>query len=207
MPRLNKRWLHAHKKDIFFNLAAQEGMRSRSVYKLSEIDQKFNLLSPGMKVLDLGSSPGGWSQYVSSKLGRHGKVLAVDMQEMKPIKNVRFLHGNVTDNAIYSKIQEEMPKIDLVLSDMAPNISGIPSVDQPKSIFLVELAIDLAANILVQSGSMLVKIFHGEGFEGTVAKTKSIFNKVRIFKPKASKALSKEVYILATSLKGINTNE
>jgi 23S rRNA (uridine2552-2'-O)-methyltransferase len=207
MPRLNKRWLHAHKRDQFFNLAAQEGMRSRSVYKLSEIDQKFNLLVPGMKVLDLGSSPGGWSQYAASKLGKSGKVFAVDMQDMKPIKNVHFLQGNVTDNAIYRKIQEEMPKIDLVLSDMAPNISGIPSVDQPKSIFLVELAIDLAANILVQSGSMLVKIFHGDGFEETVARAKLIFNKVRIFKPKASKASSKEVYILAASLKGININE
>ena len=199
----SKDWNREHADDPFVQRAHKEGWRSRAVYKLEELDQKYNLLQPGMNVVDLGAAPGGWSQYVSRRIGNSGKVIAIDVLDMEPIQNVEFLKGDFTEPEIYESLHEIVGQkpIDLVLSDMAPNISGISSVDQPKAMYLAELAADFALQVLAANGGLLVKLFQGTGFDDYVKMLRSKFSKVLIRKPDASRTRSREMYALATHIK------
>ncbi len=199
----SKVWLKEHADDAYVKLAKKEGWRSRAVYKLQELDTKYQLLHAGMNVVDLGAAPGGWSQYASKKLGKQGKVIAIDVLDMDAINNVHFIKGDFTEDTIYESlcvlINEQ--KLDLVLSDMAPNISGINSVDQPKAMYLAELAADFSFLALKPDGSLLVKLFQGAGFDDYVKMLRGKFRKVLIRKPEASRPRSREVYALAREIK------
>lgn len=193
------KWLDEHFKDPYVKQSQQEGYRSRASYKLLEIQQKDRLIKPGMMVLDLGAAPGGWSQVAVRLVGRNGKVIASDILPMDPIENVQFIQGDFTEDKAYQAILEALDGrgVDLVISDMAPNMSGISAVDQPRSIYLVELAVDLAAQVLVPGGCFLTKIFQGSGFDELLAQLRSKFNKVQSRKPDASRSRSREQYIVA----------
>ena len=198
----SKAWIKEHLDDPFVKRANREGWRSRAVYKLQELDEKYHLLHAGMKVVDLGAAPGGWSQYVA-KRNAQGKNIAIDILDMDTIVNVDFLKGDFTEPKLYESLREcvGQNKIDLVLSDMAPNISGINSVDQPKAIYLAELATDFSLEVLAPDGCLVVKLFHGAGFDDYVKMLRSRFCKVLIRKPEASRSRSREVYALATKIK------
>ncbi len=199
----SKSWNKEHEDDLYVQRAHKEGWRSRAVYKLEELDQKYNLIQTGMNVVDLGAAPGGWSQYIAQKVGKSGQVIAIDVLDMDPIKNVEFLKGDFTEQEIYESLQEILgqKRIDLVLSDMAPNISGITSVDQPRAMHLADLAADFALQVLASDGGLLVKLFQGAGFDDYVKMLRSNFSKVLIRKPAASRARSREMYALATQIK------
>ena len=199
----SKTWIKEHVDDPFVKRAKREGWRSRAVFKLQELDEKYQLLRNGMLVVDLGAAPGGWSQYVAKHVGVQGRVIAIDILDIDAIANVSFLEGDFTEPEIYGSLCDLVgqSKIDLVLSDMAPNISGIDSVDQPQAIYLAELAIDFSLNMLAADGSLLVKLFHGAGFDDYVKMLRSRFCKVLIRKPEASRSRSREVYALATKIK------
>ncbi len=199
----SKSWNKEHADDPYVQRAHKEGWRSRAVYKLEELDQKYNLIQSGMNVVDLGAAPGGWSQYVAQKVGKSGKVIAMDVLDMDPINNVEYLKGDFTEQGVYESLQEllGLKPVDLVLSDMAPNISGITSVDQPKAMHLAELAADFSMQVLASDGGLLVKLFQGAGFDDYVKMLRSNFNKVLIRKPDASRARSREMYALATQIK------
>ena len=199
----SKTWIKEHVDDPFVKRAKREGWRSRAVFKLQELDEKYQLLRNGMLVVDLGAAPGGWSQYVAKHVGVQGRVIAIDILDMDAIANVSFLEGDFTEPDIYGSLCDLVgqSKIDLVLSDMAPNISGIDSVDQPQAIYLAELATDFSLNMLAADGSLLVKLFHGAGFDDYVKMLRSRFCKVLIRKPEASRSRSREVYALATKIK------
>lgn len=199
----SKDWNQEHADDPFVQRAHKEGWRSRAVYKLEELDQKYNLIQTGMNIVDLGAAPGGWSQYASRKVGKTGKVIAIDILDMESINNVDFIRGDFSEQEIYESLRELVGQrpIDLVLSDMAPNISGISSVDQPKSMYLVELAADFSLQVLAPDGGLLVKLFQGAGFDDYVKMLRSKFSKVLIRKPDASRARSREMYALATHIK------
>lgn len=199
----SKTWIKEHVDDPFVKRAKREGWRSRAVFKLQELDEKYQLLRNGMLVVDLGAAPGGWSQYVAKHVGVQGRVIAIDILDMDAIANVSFLEGDFTEPEIYGSLCDLVgqSKIDLVLSDMAPNISGIDSVDQPQAIYLAELATDFSLNMLAADGSLLVKLFHGAGFDDYVKMLRSRFCKVLIRKPEASRSRSREVYALATKIK------
>ena len=199
----SKTWIKEHVDDPFVKRAKREGWRSRAVFKLQELDGKYQLLRNGMLVVDLGAAPGGWSQYVAKHVGVQGRVIAIDILDMDAIANVSFLEGDFTEPEIYGSLCDLVgqSKIDLVLSDMAPNISGIDSVDQPQAIYLAELATDFSLNMLAADGSLLVKLFHGAGFDDYVKMLRSRFCKVLIRKPEASRSRSREVYALATKIK------
>ena len=198
----SKAWIKEHLDDPFVKRANREGWRSRAVYKLQELDEKYHLLHAGMKVVDLGAAPGGWSQYVA-KRNAQGKNIAIDILDMDTIVNVDFLKGDFTEPKLYESLRKcvGQNKIDLVLSDMAPNISGINSVDQPKAIYLAELAADFSLEVLAPDGCLVVKLFHGAGFDDYVKMLRSRFCKVLIRKPEASRSRSREVYALATKIK------
>lgn len=199
----SKTWLKEHADDPYVKRANREGWRSRAVFKLQELDEKYGLLKQGMTVLDLGAAPGGWSQYAAKRIGTQGKVIAIDVLDMDAIPNVSFIQGDFTEDEIYeslSKLVGQKP-IDLVLCDMAPNISGIGSVDQPKAMYLAELAADFGTEVLDLNGSLLVKLFHGVGFDDYVKMLRTKFCKVLIRKPEASRSRSREVYALATKIK------
>ena len=199
----SKTWIKEHVDDPFVKRAKREGWRSRAVFKLQELDEKYQLLRNRMLVVDLGAAPGGWSQYVAKHVGVQGRVIAIDILDMDAIANVSFLEGDFTEPEIYGSLCDLVgqSKIDLVLSDMAPNISGIDSVDQPQAIYLAELATDFSLNMLAADGSLLVKLFHGAGFDDYVKMLRSRFCKVLIRKPEASRSRSREVYALATKIK------
>ncbi len=199
----SKTWNKEHEDDHYVQRAHKEGWRSRAVYKLEEIDKKYNLIQQGMNIVDLGAAPGGWSQYVAKKVGKSGKLIAIDILEMESINNVHFLHGDFTEQEIYESLREIVGQspINLVLSDMAPNISGISSVDQPKAMYLAELAAEFALEVLAQDGGLLVKLFQGSGFDDYVKMLRSKFCKVLIRKPEASRSRSREMYALATGIK------
>ena len=199
----SKSWNKEHEDDLYVQRAHKEGWRSRAVYKLEELDQKYNLIQTGMNVVDLGAAPGGWSQYIAQKVGKSGQVIAIDVLDMDPINNVEFLKGDFTEQEIYESLQEILGQkhIDLVLSDMAPNISGITSVDQPRAMHLADLAADFALQVLASDGGLLVKLFQGAGFDDYVKMLRSNFSKVLIRKPAASRARSREMYALATQIK------
>ena len=195
--------MHEHLSDEFVKRAQKEGYRSRAVYKLLEIIEKNKIIQKGDIVLDLGAAPGGWSQVAAKFVGNKGKVIASDILPIEEINDVIFLQGDFTEQSIYDdliKLTGES-KVNVVLSDMAPNMSGQLSVDQPKSMHLAELAIDMAIKTLDFNGSFIVKVFQGEGFDAFVQTARKSFKKVSVLKPKASRPRSKEVYLWASELK------
>ena len=195
--------MHEHLNDEYVKKAQKEGYRSRSVYKLLEIIEKSQIINKGDRILDLGAAPGGWSQVARKIVGKSGQVIASDILSIEEISGVNFLQGDFTEQSVYDELitLTEGSSIDIVLSDMAPNMSGQLSVDQPKSIYLAELAIDLAVKTLSKNGHFIVKLFQGDGFDDYVKNAKKVFKKVSIIKPKASRSRSKEVYLLASQLK------
>ncbi len=191
-------WLKEHVDDMYVQMAQQDGYRTRASYKLLELDEKDGLLKPGSTVLDLGSAPGGWSQVVAQKLDGSGVVIASDILPMDNIADVTFIQGDFTEGAIFDEIMtaiDDRP-VDLVISDMAPNMSGMASIDQPGAMYLVELALDMARQTLKPNGHFVAKVFQGEGFDEYLADVRQSFSKVLIRKPKASRARSREVYIV-----------
>ena len=199
----SRRWMHEHLSDEFVKKAQKEGYRSRAVYKLLEIVEKKAIIRTGDKVLDLGAAPGGWSQVAAKLVGSQGKVIASDILPIELIDGVDFLQGDFTEQSVYDDllVMTDGAKVDVVLSDMAPNMSGQLSVDQPKSMYLAELAIEMAIKTLNPGGSFVVKVFQGDGFDVFVQNAKKAFKKVSVIKPKASRPRSKEVYLLASQLK------
>jgi 23S rRNA (uridine2552-2'-O)-methyltransferase len=192
-------WLKKHFDDEFVKRAQREGWRSRAVYKLEEIDRKYRLLRPGMTVVDLGAAPGGWSQYAGKVLAGKGRIIALDILDMEPLAGVEFIQGDFTEDEPLDLLVKTLDDsvVDLVLSDMAPNISGMHAVDQPRSMYLVELAMDFAGKLLGNNGSLLCKAFQGEGFEEVIRTLRGQYRKVLICKPRASRPRSREVYVLA----------
>jgi len=199
----SRRWMHEHLSDEFVKKAQKEGYRSRAVYKLLEIIEKNKIIQNGDIVLDLGAAPGGWSQVAAKFVGSSGKVIASDILPIDEINGVDFLQGDFTQQSVYDDLLKmtDGSKVNVVLSDMAPNMSGQLSVDQPKSMYLADLAIDMATKTLGINGSFVVKVFQGDGFDDYVQNARKTFKKVSVIKPKASRSRSKEVYLLATQLK------
>ena len=199
----SRQWMHEHLNDEYVKKAQKEGYRSRAVYKLIEIIDKKQIINKGDKVLDLGAAPGGWSQVASKIVGQNGQVIASDILPIEEISGVNFLQGDFTESSVYEKLlnMTKGQKINTVLSDMAPNMSGQLSVDQPKSMYLAELSLDMAIKTLMPNGHFLVKVFQGEGFDAYVQIARQTFKKVAIKKPKASRPRSKEVYLLASQIK------
>ncbi|AFP85871.1 23S rRNA methylase [secondary endosymbiont of Heteropsylla cubana] len=196
-------WLREHFSDKYVQQAQIKGIRSRAWFKLAEIQQKYKLLRPGMTVIELGTAPGGWAQYITKQIGKTGRIIACDILAMNPIVGVEFLQGDFCEPfTLQSLLQRlEQKKAQIVLSDMAPNMSGIPAIDIPKSIHLVRLVLDMCKDILSPGGGMLVKVFQGEGFDKYLRDIHSLFTKVKIHKPNSSRARSREVYIVATGRK------
>jgi 23S rRNA (uridine2552-2'-O)-methyltransferase len=200
----SKGWLKEHFDDEYVRRSQQDGYRSRAIYKLIEIDKKDHLIKPGMTIIDLGAAPGGWSEYCVKKLGKNGTVVALDILPMEPIDEVTIIEGDFREDAVFEELMAVMnnERADLVISDMAPNISGMESVDMPRAYHLCELALDLARQVLKPGGGLLVKLFQGEGFEAYNKELKTSFSKVVMRKPKASRARSREIYALATGFLG-----
>ena len=192
-------WRERQERDPYVQQARRDGWRSRAVYKLEQIDNKERLLKPDMICIDLGSAPGSWSQYVSEKLKGRTRIIALDLLPMDSLPSVEFIQGDFRDEDILNALQDSLgeDKADLVMSDMAPNISGNKAVDQPRSMYLVELALDLAARVLGPRGDFVCKLFQGEGSDELIASAKSQFRRVRVMKPKASRPGSREVYLVA----------
>lgn len=192
-------WRDRQERDPYVQRARREGWRSRAVFKLEEIDRKERLLRPGMVCVDLGSAPGGWSQYVTEKLRGKARIIAVDLLPMDTLPDVEFVQGNFLEDDIFEQLLEAVGEAgaDLVMSDMAPNITGTKAVDQPRSMYLVELALDMARRVLKPGGSFVCKVFQGEGFEEFVHDARNSFERVRVFKPRASRTGSREVYLVA----------
>lgn len=193
------RWLKEHFDDEYVKRAQQLGYRSRATFKLLEINEKDHLLKKGMVVVDLGAAPGGWSQIAADIVGDNGKVVALDILPMDPLPGVTVLEGDFQEEAVLQQLLEAIDgrPVDLVMSDMAPNISGMKSVDQPRAMYLTELTLDLARTVLKPGGDMLVKVFQGESFDAFIKECRASFRKVMIRKPAASRARSREVYVLA----------
>jgi 23S rRNA (uridine2552-2'-O)-methyltransferase len=195
----SKRWLAEHFDDPFVRQAHRQGFRSRAAFKLQELQDKFGLIKPGMTVVDLGAAPGGWSQLARGLVGPTGRVIALDILEMEPLPGVEFIHGDFTEDQPLSRLEEALDgrTVDLVISDMAPNISGMAAVDQARSMYLAELALEFVRTHLKPAGDFVVKLFQGADFDDYVRQVRTLFDKVRIVKPKASRARSREVYLLA----------
>jgi 23S rRNA (uridine2552-2'-O)-methyltransferase len=191
-------WLRRQQRDPYVIQARERGYRSRAVFKLEQLDRRHRLLRPGMTVVDLGAAPGGWSQYAAGRVGPEGRVVASDLLPMEPIRGVAFIQGDSREQAVLQALLEAMDgrKADLVISDMAPNMSGVRSVDQPRALSLAELALELAQDLLRPGGGFLVKLFQGEGFEAYVGACRVRFAKVVLEKPKASREGNREVYVL-----------
>ena len=202
MAKSSKAWLHRHVTDRYVRQARAEGYRSRAAYKLLEIDRKDRLLRPGMRVLDLGAAPGGWSQVAAHKVGPAGRVVAIDLLEVTPISGVEVFRGDVRESQARALLRDALGgTADLVLSDLSPNLSGIPGVDQARGAELAELALELAGEILKPSGALLVKVFQGEAFAEVLTRMKQVFKAVAVRKPGASRGESRETYLLARGLK------
>lgn len=196
-------WLREHFDDPYVKKAQQKGYRSRATFKLEEIDQKDKLIRKGISIVDLGAAPGGWSDYALHRVGDNGKVIALDILPMTPLTGVHFIEGDFREDHVLEQLNEVLAgqSIDLVLSDMAPNMTGVDAIDQPGSMHLVELALDFAINNLSKQGDFLVKVFQGEGFDDFLKSMRAHFNKVTTRKPDASRARSREVYLLGRGLK------
>ena len=199
----SNRWMQEHFDDEYVKLAQAKGYRSRAVFKLSEIQERDRIIKPGFTVVDLGAAPGGWSQFACEIVGKKNKVIALDILPIEPLEGVYFIQGDFREASVLSQLNAVLDgaPVNVVLSDMAPNMSGNKAVDQPSSIYLAELALDTAKTVLVKGGIFLVKIFHGEGFEAFLQEVKQNFASVVIRKPKASRPRSNEVYILAKGFK------
>jgi 23S rRNA (uridine2552-2'-O)-methyltransferase len=195
----SQRWLREHFADPFVKKAQAEGMRSRAAYKLEELLERDRLLKPGMTVVDLGAAPGGWSQFVRKAMGDNGRVVALDILEMPGLAGVEFLHGDFREDDVLSTLETLLNgvPVDLVLSDMAPNMSGVDAVDQPRAMHLAELAMEFADRHLRPGGAFLIKLFQGAGFDGYVRALRQRYGRVVIRKPAASRRRSSEVYALA----------
>jgi len=199
----NRSWIKQHVKDPYVKQSQVDGYRSRASYKLLEIVEKDRLIQSGMTVVDLGSSPGGWSQVAARLVGHTGRVHALDLLPMDSIAGVDFIQGDFTEEHIFDellKIIENRP-VDLVISDMAPNLSGNKAVDQPAVMYLAELAVELAEKVLTSNGVFIAKLFQGQGFDPFVLQVRTLFNGVSIVKPDASRSRSREVYLVAKGLK------
>jgi len=196
--RTSKGWMSEHISDSFVKQAQKDGYRSRAAYKLIEIDKKYNLFKENMIIVDLGSAPGSWSQLAANKIGMKGKVIALDLLEMQPVKKVEFIQGDFRDNKVLIEIEKKLNnlEVDLVISDMAPNISGIKVVDQSAAIYLNELALDFSCNWLKPNGHLLVKSFIGADFDSFVDSVKPFFKKVIRVKPSSSRSRSSEIFVL-----------
>lgn len=203
----SSRWLQRHVSDEYVKRAQKEGYRSRAAYKLEELDQADKLLRPGMVVVDLGAAPGGWSQYAARRIGKNGRIIALDLLAMEPISGVEFIQGDFTESAVLDSLKQRLAgaPVDLVISDMAPNISGIESSDQAKTMYLAELTLEFAEQALKPGGNVLVKTFQGEGYAELHRAMKQRFEKLLTRKPKASRAESREMYLLAKGYKGLRT--
>ena len=199
----SRRWMNEHLNDEYVKKAQKEGYRCRAVYKLIEITDKNQIITKGDRILDLGAAPGGWSQVAAKIVGKTGQIIASDILPIEEIPGVDFLQGDFTEMSVYKALLSltKDQKMNTVLSDMAPNMSGQLSVDQPKSMYLAELALDMAIKTLTPNGHFLVKVFQGDGFDAYVQIARQTFKRVAIKKPKASRARSKEVYLLASQLK------
>lgn len=201
--KTSRRWVQRHINDEFVKKAQREGYRSRAIYKLMEIDEKDRLFRPGMRVVDLGAAPGSWSQYASAKVGDHGIVVALDVLPMDSLAGVTTLCADFTadDSVELLNAALDGQPVDLVISDMAPNVTGMRAIDQPRSMYLVELALDFAGQTLAPGGVFVTKIFQGEGFDAFVADLRKRFKRVVTRKPRSSRSTSREVYLVATGLK------
>jgi 23S rRNA (uridine2552-2'-O)-methyltransferase len=215
----SKSWLKEHRDDPYVQRAQREGYRSRACYKLLELQEKDRLIRPGMTVIDLGSAPGGWSQVAVEQVGHNGRVIASDILAMDSLAGVEFIQGDFTEEAVFEQILAAIgdSPVDLVISDMAPNMSGMNAVDQPRSMYLVELALDMARRVLAPGGSFVAKVFQGEGFDELIRDARGSFDKVfdelirdargsfdKVLtrKPKASRPRSREVYLVAKGFRG-----
>lgn len=199
----SSKWLKEHHNDYFVLQARSQGYRSRAVFKLKEINEKDQIIKKNMTVVELGAAPGGWSQYVAQCLQNTGNIIALDLLPIEPLDGVVCLQGDFSDEIIYQKLLAELNgvKVDLVLSDIAPNTSGVKAVDHDRSMYLVELVVDFAKNHLILGGDLLVKVFHGAGFDQLFKQLKVDFDKVFTRKPLASRARSQETYLLARGFK------
>jgi 23S rRNA (uridine2552-2'-O)-methyltransferase len=202
--KTSKKWLDEHVNDPYVKKAKADGYRSRASYKLIEINEKDKLFRAGNIVMDLGSAPGGWSQIVAPLVGGKGAVIASDILPMDSIIGVNFIQGDFTDEAVYRQILSTLDgdKVDAVVSDMSPNLSGVATTDQYSSIYLVELALDMARNVLKPGGSFCAKVFQGVGYEEYVKDVRASFTKVLVRKPAASRPRSREVYVVGKGFKG-----
>ena len=199
----NRDWIKQHLNDPYVKQAQKDGYRSRASYKLLEIIDKERMIRPGMTVVDLGSAPGGWSQVASRMVGHEGRVHALDILPMDPVAGVDFILGDFTEQEIFDQLLKLIGNrpVDLVISDMAPNLTGSKAVDQPTSIYLVELAVDLACKVMKPEGVFIAKLFQGEGFDEFVRHVRTLFDRVSMRKPDASRSKSREVYMVAKGLK------
>ncbi|MCJ8303771.1 23S rRNA (uridine(2552)-2'-O)-methyltransferase RlmE [Shewanella benthica] len=199
----SSRWLQEHFDDHYVKLAQKRGLRSRAAFKLEEIQEKDKLIRPGMTVVDLGAAPGGWSQVAVKLAGDRGKVIACDILAMDPIVGVDFLQGDFREEKVLDALLTRVGdgKVDVVLSDMAPNMSGSGGVDQPRAMYLVELALDMCHQVMAPNGCFAVKVFQGEGFEEYMKSVRAAFKTVKTRKPDSSRARSREVYLVATGYK------
>ncbi len=192
-------WRERQERDPYVMQARRDGWRSRAVYKLKQINEKERLLKPGMVVVDLGAAPGSWSQYVTETLNARCRIVAVDLLPMDSLPSMEFIQGDFTEGPVLDEVLAAVgdDRADLVISDMAPNISGNKSVDQPRSMYLAELALDMAKKVLRPGGGFICKLFQGEGFDAFIVDARRAFERVRVMKPKASRAGSREVYLVA----------
>jgi 23S rRNA methylase len=207
--KVNKAWLHNHMNDPYVKMAQKDGYRARAAYKLKEIDEVFHLIEPGQVVVDLGAVPGAWSQYVRRKMagsadGRiNGTIIALDILDFKPVSDVTFIQGDFRDDAVLAKLNEVVAgrPVDVVVSDMAPNLSGVAAADSARISHLVELAVDFAVNHLKPDGALVCKVFHGSGYSQLAELFKQHFKVVKPFKPKASRDRSAETFLVGMRLK------
>ena len=202
--KTSKQWMREHVNDVYVQRARSEGQRSRGAYKLLEIAERDKLLKPGLVVVDLGAAPGGWSKVTQAQVGAKGLVIALDVLEMEPLPGVRFMQGDFREDAVVDALRQELAgrQIDLVLSDMSPNISGISMSDQARAMHLAELALEFAANHLKPGGNFLVKVFQGAGFQEFLPTMRARFSKVVTRKPEASRGRSSELYLLGKGFSG-----
>ena len=203
--KTSKRWLREHFDDPYVKKAQQEGYRSRAAYKLLELQEKDRLIRPGMTVLDLGAAPGGWTQVAAKLAGHSGLVIASDILDMDPIAGVEFLQGDFREEEVYQRLLEivgDRP-VDLVISDMAPNMSGMDAVDQPRAMYLAELALEMAGQVLKKDGAFVVKVFQGAGFQEYRQAILKQFASLSSRKPEASRPRSKEIYLVAKGFRGL----
>ena len=197
--RSSARWLKEHFADPFVQRAQSEGWRSRAVFKLEEVDRRAKLLRPGDVCLDLGAAPGAWSQYAARKVGRRGRVVATDILAMPELPGVEFVQGDFREGEVFDRVLGLLPdrQVDVLLSDMAPNLSGVGAIDQPRSMLLAELALEMAERVLKPGGHALIKVFQGSGFVELLQGTRGRFGRVKLLKPLASRSRSPEMYLLA----------